>query len=35
MFYVDIEADVESDSFKPILKLLQKKTDYLKVLGCY
>jgi len=35
MFYVDLEADVESDTFKPILAALVEKTDYLKILGSY
>lgn len=35
MFYVDLEADVEADEFKPILDLLETKTDYLKILGSY
>jgi 3-deoxy-7-phosphoheptulonate synthase len=35
MFYVDVEADVESDAFKPALDLLNEKTDYLKILGSY
>jgi 3-deoxy-7-phosphoheptulonate synthase len=35
MFYVDIEADLESESFKPLVEGLEKKTDYLKVLGSY
>jgi 3-deoxy-7-phosphoheptulonate synthase len=35
MFYVDIEADAESEDFKPILDLLNDKTDYLKILGSY
>jgi prephenate dehydratase len=35
MFYVDIEADVEDESFKPILKALEKNTDYLRILGSY
>jgi prephenate dehydratase len=35
MFYVDLEADVESDTFKPILAALAEKTDYLKILGSY
>ncbi len=35
MFYIDIQADVESDSFKPVLDALGKKTDYLKILGSY
>jgi prephenate dehydratase len=35
MFYVDVEADAESEKFKPILDLLNNKTDYLKILGSY
>ena len=35
MFYVDLEADAESPEFRPILKELTEKTDYLKVLGSY
>jgi prephenate dehydratase len=35
MFYVDLEADVESEAFKPIIDLIDDKTDYLKVLGSY
>jgi len=35
MFYVDIEAEVESESFRPVLDLLKEKTDYLKILGSY
>lgn len=35
MFYVDVEADVESDAFGPVLKVLEEKTDFLRVLGCY
>ncbi len=35
MFYADLESDVESKSFKPILDALEKKTDYLKILGSY
>ena len=35
MFYVDIEADAETDAFQPILEALKDKTDYLKVLGSY
>lgn len=35
MFYVDLEADAESETFKPILDLLADKTDYLKILGSY
>jgi 3-deoxy-7-phosphoheptulonate synthase len=35
MFYVDIEADIESASFKPVLDELENKTDYLRILGSY
>ena len=35
MFYVDVEADVESDSFKPVLRRLEENTDYLRILGSY
>ena len=35
MFYVDFEADAESDSFKPIREAIEDKTDYLKILGSY
>jgi len=35
MFYVDIETDSESETFKPVLDLLNEKTDYFKILGSY
>ena len=35
MFYVDIEADAESETFKPALEMIMEKTDYLKILGSY
>jgi len=35
MFYVDLEADVETDEFKPVLDFIKEKTDYLKILGSY
>jgi prephenate dehydratase len=35
MFYVDLEADVEADSFKDIMSALKEKTDYLRILGSY
>lgn len=35
MFYVDIEADAESEAFQPILDMIKAKTDYLKILGSY
>jgi 3-deoxy-7-phosphoheptulonate synthase len=35
MFYVDLEADIESDAFKPVVGVLKEKTDYLRILGSY
>ncbi len=35
MFYADVEADVEAAGFQPVLKQLQAKTDFLKILGSY
>jgi len=35
MFYVDVEADAQAESFKPILNALKETTDYLRVLGTY
>jgi 3-deoxy-7-phosphoheptulonate synthase len=35
MFYVDLEADIESASCKTVLDQLEKNTDYLRVLGSY
>jgi len=35
MFYVDLEADVDSDTFKPLLDAIREKTDYFKILGSY
>ena len=35
MFYVDVEADAEAQSFKPILDRLTAKTDFLKIMGSY
>jgi len=35
MFYVDLEADTDSEPFQPILQALAGKTDYLKILGSY
>jgi len=35
MFYVDLEADVASESFKHIVSALEEKTDYLRILGSY
>ena len=35
MFYVDLEADVESPEFRPVLEGLRERTDFLRVLGIY
>ncbi|MDM8535517.1 prephenate dehydratase domain-containing protein, partial [Desulfobacterales bacterium HSG17] len=35
MFYVDFEADAESESFAPVMDSLKKKTDFIKILGTY
>jgi 3-deoxy-7-phosphoheptulonate synthase len=35
MFYVDLEADVEAENFKPVLSALEGVTDYLRILGTY
>jgi 3-deoxy-7-phosphoheptulonate synthase len=35
MFYVDLEADADAESFQPILDELEQAADYLKVLGSY
>lgn len=35
MFYADLETDVTSASFAPILDAIRGKTDFLKVLGSY
>jgi 3-deoxy-7-phosphoheptulonate synthase len=35
MFYVDLEADVGCETFKPILDALKEKTEYFKILGSY
>lgn len=35
MFYVDLEADVESPELEPVLRELEEHTDYLKILGSY
>jgi prephenate dehydratase len=35
MFYVDLEADIESEALRPVLDELEEKTDYLRVLGSY
>ncbi|MFO7862200.1 MAG: 3-deoxy-7-phosphoheptulonate synthase [Desulfosalsimonas sp.] len=35
MFYVDLEADVDSDELAPVIRQLEQKIDYLKILGSY
>jgi prephenate dehydratase len=35
MFYVDIEADVESNELAGVMRELSEKTEYLRVLGSY
>lgn len=35
MFYADVEADAEAETFKPILNRLIERTDFLKILGSY
>jgi len=35
MFYVDVEADLDSEPMRPVMKALRAKTDFLRVLGCY
>ena len=35
MFYIDLEADVESPDFADVLKQLEGSVDYMKVLGSY
>ena len=35
MFYVDLEADIESADYKSVLDELEKRTDYLRILGTY
>ena len=35
MFYIDIEADLESEALAGVQAALAEKSDYLKILGCY
>jgi prephenate dehydratase len=35
MFYVDLEADVESDELSRVMDQLSEHTEFLKILGCY
>ena len=35
MFYIDLEADVESDELQAVMDQLSEHTEFLKILGCY
>jgi 3-deoxy-7-phosphoheptulonate synthase len=35
MFYIDLEGDIESAGFAPVLEQLREKTDFFKILGRY
>ncbi len=35
LFYADIEVDIQDPQYRPLLEELQKKTEFLKVLGSY
>jgi prephenate dehydratase len=35
MFYVDLEADVESDELQGVMKQISESTEFLKILGSY
>ncbi len=35
MFYADLEADAESETFVPVLERIRASTDFVKVLGSY
>lgn len=35
MFYADVEADVEAETFKPILNRMIERTDFFKIIGSY
>jgi prephenate dehydratase len=35
MFYVDLEADVESDELQGVMEELSENAEFLKILGCY
>jgi 3-deoxy-7-phosphoheptulonate synthase len=35
MFYIDLEADLESTECAPALRAAAERSDYFKVLGCY
>ena len=35
MFYIDLEADLESDELQAVMDQLSEHTEFLKILGCY
>ena len=35
MFYIDLEADLESPELAPVRAAITERSDYLKILGCY
>jgi 3-deoxy-7-phosphoheptulonate synthase len=35
MFYIDLEADIDSESLAPVKAKLKEKTEFLKILGTY
>ncbi|MGE5256736.1 MAG: 3-deoxy-7-phosphoheptulonate synthase [Hyphomicrobiales bacterium] len=35
MFYIDVEADLESPELAPVRAAIAEKSEYLKILGCY
>jgi len=35
MFYIDLEADLESPELAAVRKEITDKSEYLKILGCY
>jgi 3-deoxy-7-phosphoheptulonate synthase len=35
MFYIDLEADLESPEMAPVCAAIAEKSEYLKILGCY
>ncbi len=35
MFYIDLEADLESPELASVRAAITAKSEYLKILGCY
>ncbi len=35
LFYTDIEADIHDSQYRSLLEELEKRTEFLKILGCY